>query len=144
MLSDAEVQEDAQYLIVSSGNGYFEKIDLDLINNDPRIILTYNWDGSPLPKDHGFPLRVWIPDLYGMKQPKWITSIEVTDTYQDGYWGERGWDRVARVNTTSIIDTIAVDSSVEKEGEQFVPIGGIAYLGVRGISKVEVRVDENN
>jgi len=64
-------------------------------------MLTYDWDGNPLPVDHGFPLRVWIPDRYGMKQPKWITSIEVVDEYQEGYWVARGWDEIAQVKTTS-------------------------------------------
>jgi hypothetical protein len=77
-----------------------------------------------------------------MKQPKWITGIEVTDEYQDGYWVERGWDKVARVNTTSVIDTVATNSIIEQDGQQFIPIGGIAYSGARGISKVEVRVDD--
>jgi DMSO/TMAO reductase YedYZ molybdopterin-dependent catalytic subunit len=142
ILADADIQDRAQFLIVTSGDGYYETINLDLVNKDPRIMLTYNWDGQPIPKDHGFPLRVWIPDVYGMKQPKWITGIEVTDEYQDGYWVERGWDKVARVNTTSVIDTVATNSIIEQDGQQFIPIGGIAYSGARGISKVEVRVDD--
>ena len=76
-----------------------------------------------------------------MKQPKWITSIEVTDTYQEGYWVERNWDAVAQVKTTSVIDTVAVEAIIDDSDQQLVPIGGIAYSGDRGISKVEVRVD---
>jgi len=91
--------------------------------------------------DHGFPLRVWIPDRYGMKQPKWITGLEVVDEYQEGYWVERGWDEVAQVKTTSVIDTVAVEALVEQGDQTLVPIGGIAFSGARGISKVEVRVD---
>ena len=142
VLADAGLQEQAQYLIVSSGDGYYETINLDLVESEPRIMLAYNWDGEPIPVDHGFPLRVWIPDLYGMKQPKWITDIEVTDTYQDGYWVERGWSKEARVNTTSVIDTVAVDSMIERDGQEYIPVGGIAYSGARGISKVEVQVDD--
>ena len=141
VLEDAGLQEEAQYLIVSSGDGFYETIDLDLVKSEPRIMLAYNWDGQPIPKDHGFPLRVWIPDLYGMKQPKWITDIEVTDTYQDGYWVERNWSKEARVKTVSVIDTVAVNSIVERDGQMYVPIGGIAYSGARGISKVEVQVN---
>ena len=51
----------------------------------------YAWDGNVLPVGHGFPLRIWIPDRFGMKQPKWITGVEVTDTYKEGYWVERNW-----------------------------------------------------
>jgi hypothetical protein len=142
VLADAGLQDNARYLFISSGDGFYETVDLELIANDPRIMFCYGWDGNLLPTDHGFPLRIWIPDLYGMKQPKWITAIEVTDEYREGYWVERNWDEVARVNTTSVIDTVAVDHIVDDGGQQLVPIGGIAYSGARGISKVEVRVDE--
>lgn len=141
VLADARVSDQARYVVISSGDGFYETIDLDLIAAEERIMLTYDWDGHPLPVDHGFPLRVWIPDRYGMKQPKWITSIEVVEGYQEGYWVERGWDEVAQVKTTSVIDTVAVDALVEMGDQTLVPVGGIAFSGARGISRVEVRVD---
>jgi DMSO/TMAO reductase YedYZ molybdopterin-dependent catalytic subunit len=141
VLADAQVKAEARYLVISGGDGFHETIDLDLIASDERIMLTYDWDGNPLPVDHGYPLRVWIPDRYGMKQPKWITSIEVVDEYQEGYWVARGWDEIAQVKTTSVIDTVAVDALIEQGDETLVPIGGIAFSGDRGISKVELRVD---
>ena len=141
VLADTQVRDEARYLVITSGDGFYETIDLDLIASDERIMLTYDWDGNPLSVDHGFPLRVWIPDRYGMKQPKWITGLEVVDEYQEGYWVERGWDEVAQVKTTSVIDTVAVEALVEQGDQTLVPIGGIAFSGARGISKVEVRVD---
>lgn len=141
ILKDAGVQEGARYLHIRSGDGFYETIPLDLINSDPRIMFCYAWDGNTLPVGHGFPLRIWIPDRFGMKQPKWITSVEVTDSYTEGYWVERGWDETAQVKTTSVIDTVAVDHVLEKGGQQFIPVGGIAFSGARGISKVEVSVD---
>jgi DMSO/TMAO reductase YedYZ molybdopterin-dependent catalytic subunit len=141
VLADAQVRDEARFLVINSGDGFYETIDLDLIASEERIMLTYDWDGNPLPQDHGFPLRVWIPDRYGMKQPKWITGLELVDEYQEGYWVERGWDEVAQVKTTSVIDNVAVDALVEQGGQTLVPIGGIAFSGDRGISQVEVRVD---
>jgi DMSO/TMAO reductase YedYZ molybdopterin-dependent catalytic subunit len=141
LLAEAQVQEGAQYLEITSGDGFHETADLNLINSDERIMLCYAWDGNQLPVDHGFPLRIWIPDRYGMKQPKWITGIEVIDEYREGYWVERNWDEVAQVKTTSVIDTVAVNAIVENDGQQLVPIGGIAFSGARGISNVELRVD---
>jgi len=141
VLADLGLQEGARYLFISSADGFYETVDIDLIMSDRRIMFCYGWDGNALPKDHGFPLRIWIPDLYGMKQPKWITEIEVTDEYRDGYWVERNWDKVARVKTVSVIDTVAVDHIIEAGDERRVPIGGIAYSGARGISQVQVRVD---
>ena len=121
-----------------SGDGFHESVPLDLIASDERIMLCYGWDGHALPIDHGFPLRIWIPDRFGMKQPKWITGIEVTEELKLGYWVTRGWDSVAQVQATSVIDTVAEDAAYVSEGRQFVPIGGIAFAGSRGVSRVEV------
>ena len=60
---------------------------------------------------------------------------------RDSYWVERGWDEVARVRATSVVDTVADDAVFERDGQTLVPVGGIAYAGARGISRVEVRVD---
>lgn len=141
VVADLGLQENAQYLIIRSDDGFYETVDLDLIMSEPRIMFCYAWDGNSLPKDHGFPLRIWIPDRYGMKQPKWITEIEVTDEYVEGYWVERNWDEVARVKATSVIDTVAVDHIIDDGDGRRVPIGGIAFAGARGISAVQVRVD---
>jgi DMSO/TMAO reductase YedYZ molybdopterin-dependent catalytic subunit len=141
ILADAGVSPNARYLYITSGDGFYETVDLELINNDRRIMFCHSWDGQPLPKDHGFPLRIWIPDRFGMKQPKWITGVEVTDEYKEGYWVERGWSELAQVKTTSVIDTVALDSIIEQGGQRLVPVGGIAFSGDRQISRVEVRVD---
>jgi DMSO/TMAO reductase YedYZ molybdopterin-dependent catalytic subunit len=100
------------------------------------------WDRQPLTRQHGFPLRVFIPDLYGMKQPKWIERITLTADSKPGYWVERGWDAKAEVKTTSVIDTVAVKSLVTRNGQTYVPVGGIAYSGAKGISKVEIQIDD--
>jgi DMSO/TMAO reductase YedYZ molybdopterin-dependent catalytic subunit len=133
--------EDARYLIIHGEDDFHETIDLDLIRNDERLMLCYAWNQEPIPDEHGFPVRVWIPDRYGMKQPKWIIDMEVSDTYQEGYWVQRGWDEEAIVKTTSAIDTIASEDLLERDGQTYVPIGGYAWAGDRGISKVEVRID---
>ncbi len=140
ILAEVRPTSDARYMIIYSGDGFYETVDLDLIRSDERVMFAYAWDGRPIPFDHGFPLRIWLPDRYGMKQPKWITGIEIVNEYKEGYWVERGWDEVARMRATSVIDTVAVDSVIEKDGQKFVPIGGIAHNGVRGISKVEIEV----
>ena len=141
VLDDAQVRPEARYLYITSGDGFYETVDLDLIASDRRIMLCYAWDGHDLSIDHGYPLRIWIPDRYGMKQPRWITGIEVTDEYKEGYWVERNWDETAQVKTTSVIDTVAVNAVIEDGDQKLVPVGGIAFSGDRGISKVEVRVD---
>jgi DMSO/TMAO reductase YedYZ molybdopterin-dependent catalytic subunit len=142
-LPDLGLKANATHLKISSADGFWEVLPLDTIRSDERVMLAYAWDGLPLLEGHGFPLRVYIPDVHGMKQPKWIESIEATDHWEPGYWVVRGWDKVARMKATSVIDTIAVDMTIISADQQkLVPIGGIAHAGARGISKVEVRVDD--
>jgi DMSO/TMAO reductase YedYZ molybdopterin-dependent catalytic subunit len=142
LLPDLGLQPNATHLKIHSADGFFEVVALDAIRGDGRVMLTYAWDGLALPEKHGFPLRIYIPDRYGMKQPKWIESIEAIDHWEPGYWVVRGWDREARMKATSVIDTVATNMMIAQPAQEMrVPIGGIAHAGVRGISKVEVRVD---
>lgn len=134
-------QADAVALKITGADNFDEYVMLDVINADDRIMFAYEWDDQPLKQKHGFPLRIYIPDRYGMKQPKWIESIEFVDEWEEGYWVRRGWSKEAIVNTVSVVDTVATDS-ILKDGDDFiVPIGGISYGGAKGISKVEVSVN---
>jgi len=142
LLPDWRLKPDATHLKIRSADGFFEVVPLETVKADERLMLTYAWDGAPLLTEHGFPLRIYIPDLYGMKQPKWIESIEATDHWEPGYWVERGWDAQARMKATSVIDTVAVDMMIaQADARTLIPIGGIAHAGARGVSKVEVQVD---
>jgi len=138
------LRPEATHLKISSADGFFEVVALDVIKDDERVMLAYAWDGVPLLAEHGFPLRIYIPDRYGMKQPKWISSIEALDHWVAGYWVVRGWDREARMRATSVIDTVAVDAIASANGQRLVPVGGIAHAGVRGISKIEIQVDNGD
>lgn len=127
----------ARTLKVEAADGFFEYVSLADIE-DERTLLVYLMNGEPLPNEHGYPLRVYIPNRYGMKQPKWITRMEAVDTdTKAGYWVVRGWDEEAYAKATSVIDTIYVDNA-----STTVQVGGIAWAGERGISKVEVQVDD--
>jgi DMSO/TMAO reductase YedYZ molybdopterin-dependent catalytic subunit len=142
LLPDLRLKPGATHLKVRSADQFYEVVSLDAIKGDPRIMLTYAWDGVPLSREHGFPLRICIPDTHGMKQPKWIECIEAIDHWEPGYWVERGWSKVAQMHATSVIDTVAVDMTmIDADHRKLVPIGGIAHAGARGVSKVEVQVD---
>jgi DMSO/TMAO reductase YedYZ molybdopterin-dependent catalytic subunit len=132
----------ATHLKITSADNFDEFLALDTVMADERVMLSYAWDGLPLEAKHGFPLRIYIPDHYGMKQPKWITTIEFVDAWGEGFWVRRGWDKDAFMRSTSVIDTVAVNDAVEQDsGSRLIPIGGIAHAGDRGISAVEVRVN---
>ena len=142
ILELVEPTEDASHIRITSADGFFEFISLRDIRNDERIMLSYAWNEELLRQQHGFPLRIYIPDRYGMKQPKWITEMEFVSRWEPGYWVERGWSPEARVRTTSVVDTVAVNDRFEENGQMLIPIGGIAYSGDKGISRVEVQIND--
>ena len=143
MLPLLKLKPEATHLKITSADGFWEVVSLDQVRADRRIMLTYAWDGVPLLPKHGYPLRIYIPDLYGMKQPKWIVSVEAMDHWEPGYWVVRGWDEVARMKATSVIDTVAVHARYKNAaGQNLIPVGGIAHAGARGISKVELKIDD--
>lgn len=140
-LEMVQPQASAVALKITGADGFDEYVLMETIMGDDRIMFAYEWDDQPLKQKHGFPLRIYIPDHYGMKQPKWIESIEFVDAWEEGYWVRRGWSVDAIVNTTSVVDTIATDSILKQDDNYIVPVGGIAYAGAKGISKVEVSVN---
>jgi DMSO/TMAO reductase YedYZ molybdopterin-dependent catalytic subunit len=138
LMQEVGLQTGSHALAVESIDGFFESVSIQHMMDD-RTLLVYEMNGQPLPAAHGFPLRLYIPDLYGMKMPKWIVSINAIASDGSGYWEDRGWSKQAIVRTTSAIDNVAVGQPDPSTGN--LPIGGIAYAGDRGISKVEVRID---
>src|SRR3989442_6469419 len=93
-------------------------------------------NGGPLPTKHGFPVRLLVPGLFGMKNPKWITKIEVVNYDFRGYWEASGWSDEAVVKTMSEF-TVAPRSGTVGE----IGLGGAAYGGDRGIKAVEYSTD---
>ncbi|HSS62642.1 MAG TPA: molybdopterin-dependent oxidoreductase, partial [Candidatus Limnocylindrales bacterium] len=102
------------------------------------ILVAYDLNGAPLPMAHGYPARILIPGRYGMKGPKWLDSIQLTNHETGGYWEQQGWDHNAVVKTTSRIDAPR-DGDIVKVGP--IEVGGVAFAGKRGISKVEYTTD---
>ncbi len=137
LLKDLGLRPEATELYIEAADGFFESVVMDDLM-DPRTSLVYGMNGETLPTAHGFPLRIYIPNRYGMKQPKWISRIEAIDHHGPGYWVERGWSAEARPQIVSVIDKVATDAAVDGR----IPIGGIAWAGDRGIQKVELKVDD--
>ncbi len=140
ILQEAGMSASAKEIYIESADGFYESVTPGDIQDD-RTLLVYAMDGQPLTAEHGSPLRIYIPNRHGMKMPKWITHLKAIDTDGAGYWVDRGWNSEAVVNTTSVIDIVAVDDRDPDTGQ--VPVGGIAYAGARGISRVEIKVDDN-
>lgn len=137
VLEELGLQPEARELFIESEDGFYESVTMeDML--DQRTLLVYGMNGATLPTRHGFPLRIYIPNRYGMKQPKWIRRIEAIGEEGRGYWVDRGWSEEARPHIISIIDPVADEAAAEGQAS----IGGIAWAGDRGIQRVEVQVDD--
>ncbi len=138
LLDELGVAANARAVSFEAADGFYESASLEDAR-DPRALLVYEMNGEPLTVEHGFPLRLYLPNRHGMKLPKWIKRMEVVATPRPGYWVERGWSETAIPHTTSVIDT--VQATGEGAARQL-SIGGIAYAGARGITRVEVQIDD--
>ena len=69
----------------------------------PDVMLAYQLDGRPLPREHGAPVRLIIPDMYGYKSVKWLQRIDVVPRAVDGYWENLGYDRDAWIGGSKAI-----------------------------------------
>jgi DMSO/TMAO reductase YedYZ molybdopterin-dependent catalytic subunit len=106
-------------------------------------MLAIGMNGEPLPVEHGFPVRMIIPGLYGyVSACKWLTRIQAT-TYEafDAYWVERNWAEDGPIRIASRIDTPAPLRPFPAGRRS---IAGVAWAQTRGISRVEVRVDDDD
>jgi DMSO/TMAO reductase YedYZ molybdopterin-dependent catalytic subunit len=107
---------------------------------EPTTLLVYGMNGDALPQKHGFPCRLYVANLYGEKNVKWLQEIELVNTDYLGFWQERGWSDTAMEQITSIIDTPHGETTPSAGGS--IPVAGIAFAGSRGITSVEVRADD--
>jgi DMSO/TMAO reductase YedYZ molybdopterin-dependent catalytic subunit len=134
LLQKAALKPGVVDIVLRARDDYTDSIPLARAMQDGTL-LVYEMNGEPLTPTHGFPLRLIVPGIYGMKNVKWISRIEAIDYDLRGYWQRRGWDDRAEYKTMSRID--APDGAVKSEAT----IAGIAFAGDRGISKVEMSTD---
>ncbi|MFY9808077.1 MAG: molybdopterin-dependent oxidoreductase [Pseudonocardiaceae bacterium] len=110
-----------------------------LVDPARQAMLVIGMNGEPLPIEHGFPVRLLVPGLYGfVSGTKWITDMELTTfDAKRAYWLQRGWGQRAPIKTMSRIDSPGAFARVRPD----TPITGVAWAQTRGIEKVEVRID---
>ncbi|WP_314219852.1 sulfite oxidase [Streptomyces zaehneri] len=131
----------ADQLVARSVDGMTIGSPVEDVMDGRDALLAVGMNGEPLPFEHGFPVRMVVPGLYGyVSACKWIKDIELTtfDAY-DPYWVRREWARRAPVKTQSRIDT---PKPFARPRAGTVMVGGVAWAQHRGIDKVEVRVDD--
>lgn len=143
LLIQAGIKPGVKDIVLHAADGYQESIPIAKAQ-DPNVIAAFRMNGATLPNNHGFPVRLVVPNIYGMKNVKWLTRIEPVDHDFRGFWQQRGWSDEAIIKTMSRIDAPRHGASVSAKVDREVLIGGIAFAGNRGISKVEVSIDEGD
>lgn len=138
VLQAAGVHGGAMDVVFYAADGYTDSIPLEVAMH-PTVILAVSQNGEPLQQAHGFPCRVRVPAIYGMKNVKWLAAVEVVPNDYQGYWMQRGWSDEAIIDTESRIDVAGASGRATVGEETW--IAGIAWAGIRGIEKVEVSVD---
>ncbi|PKW14598.1 molybdopterin-dependent oxidoreductase [Saccharopolyspora spinosa] len=140
VLLEAGVQAGAEQVFSTSVDGYTAGTPVDVLLAPERYaLLAYGMNGEPLPAEHGFPVRMVTPGLYGyVSATKWLTDLELTTFGRETYWERRGWAERAPIKTQSRID--------RPRGFARIPAGrttvaGTAWAQTIGIDRVEVRVD---
>ncbi|MEU8471893.1 sulfite oxidase [Streptomyces sp. NPDC029006] len=131
----------ADQLVARSVDGMTIGSPVEDVMDGRDAMLAIGMNGQPLPFDHGFPVRMLVPGLYGyVSACKWIKDIELTtfDAY-DSYWVKRDWAEAAPIKTQSRIDT---PKPFARPEAGTVMVAGVAWAQHRGIDRVEVRVDD--
>jgi DMSO/TMAO reductase YedYZ molybdopterin-dependent catalytic subunit len=118
-------------------DGFYSSVPLE-VAVDPETYLAFEMNKVRLPHKHGFPVRVLIPDKFGMKQPRWLEKIVIGESVPSGYWERRGWSSDSKIKMTARIDSSRPDDN------GLWKVKGIAFCGDRRVGGVEISDDSEN
>jgi DMSO/TMAO reductase YedYZ molybdopterin-dependent catalytic subunit len=138
LLERAKPSAKATHAALYAADGFSTGHTLERLWNEENFI-AYQMNGEDLPPVHGYPVRLFIPGKFGMKQPKWVTRIELLDRHYLGYWESRGWsdecERWAHARFTDLKDGAKIS------GRNF-DFAGYAIGNLDGIRSVEISFDD--
>ena len=144
VLALAGPQAGADMVLSRSIDGFTAGTPLGALTDTGRdAILAVAMNGEPLPLEHGFPVRMVVPGLYGyVSATKWITELKVTTFAEDeAYWTPRGYSAEAPIKFSSRLDTPRTGEAV---AAGTIPLAGVAWAQTVGIERVEVKVDDSD
>ncbi|POH71435.1 oxidoreductase [Cryobacterium zongtaii] len=143
LLARAKPLADADMVLSRSQDGWTASTPLEALTDDRNSILAVGMNGEPLPLEHGYPVRMVVPGLYGyVSATKWVTELVVTRFDQEtAYWSTRGWSQKGPVKLSSRVDVPRENASVDAGT---VTVAGVAWSQHVGISAVDVQVDDGD
>ncbi|MEO6505471.1 MAG: molybdopterin-dependent oxidoreductase [Terrimesophilobacter sp.] len=141
LLQRAGPQPDADMVLSTSSDGFTAGTPLTALTDERNAILAVGMNGEPLPFEHGYPVRMVVPGLYGyVSATKWVTKLKLTRFDRDAaYWTHQGWSARGPVKLSSRID-VPRDRATVKAG--MVAVAGVAWQQHVGVSAVQVQVDD--
>lgn len=141
LLARARPTEGADMVLSTSTDGFSASTPLPVLQDERDAILAIAMNDEPLPLEHGFPVRMVVPGLYGyVSATKWVVDLEVT-RFADAtaYWTDRGWAEKGPIKTQSRIEVPRAFATVPAGSFR---VGGTAWAQNSGIDRVEVQVDD--
>jgi DMSO/TMAO reductase YedYZ molybdopterin-dependent catalytic subunit len=141
LLDEAGPLDGADQVVSRSVDGWNCGTPTAVLRDGRDAMLAVAMNGEPLPVEHGFPVRMVVPGLYGyVSATKWVTELELSSFADfDAYWVRRGWSAQGPIKTESRIDTPREGGTVTAGT---VVVAGVAWAQHRGVTAVEVRVDD--
>lgn len=137
LLEEAGASGQAADVIFRAADGYSDSIPFACaLAGD--VLVAHTMNGVPLPRGHGFPARMIVPGIYGMKNVQWLTEIELVGEDYHGYYQQKGWSDEAVIKTSSHIDRPGHGGVVT--GREAL-VQGFAFAGTRGVKTVELSMD---
>ena len=143
LLRQVGVSPDADQLIATSSDGMTIGTPTAVVLDGRDAMLAVGMNGQPLPVEHGFPVRMVVPGLYGyVSACKWIVDLRATTFAEDqAYWVRGGWAQQGPIKLASRIDRPSASQQVAVGTE--IPVAGVAWDQHVGVSRVEVQVDDD-
>jgi len=140
LLRRVGVRPDADAVLQTSEDGWTCATPLETLTDDRNALLAVAMNGQPLPLEHGFPVRMVVPGLYGyVSATKWLVDLEVTRFDRvEAYWTRRGWSERGPIRTMSRIDVPRSGATLPAGP---VVVAGVAWAQHTGIEAVEVSLD---
>ncbi len=140
LLARARPLPGADAVLQTSEDGWTCGTPLTALTDDRNALLAVAMNGEPLPLEHGFPVRMVVPGLYGfVSATKWVVDLEVTRFEAiEAYWTTNGWAEQAPIRTQSRID---VPRANQRADSGTLAVGGVAWSQHLGVERVEVRLD---
>ncbi len=139
LLAEAGPGEGVVEVLVTAVDGYSDSFSIDKAM-EATTLVAYEMNGEPLPQRHGYPARILVPGLFGEKNVKWVTRIELVDFDAKGFYEQQGWGPEFVVPTRSRFTE--PDLSQPLAVGALTVLRGTAFAGDRGVTTVEVSTDD--